>query len=617
MPVSAVIRLTPYCAGPLSHCIGLVASCIIMTSTASGQETQLLWGDLHVHTNMSQDAYPSNQGVSPEMAYRFARGIPIYYPNLDTKIKIDRPLDFMAVTDHAVSLGIDLMIRNESALLTQSEWGRRLVAEANSDGAWPGLFRYQVPAEFREQHNALTTSVDIKRSNWQIEIDAAENNYIPGTFTTFFAWEWTSLSPSPDGLKNLHRNVISNADAFQAASFIPFSNQDSIRPEDLWNFLEQTEARTGTDFVAIPHNSNLSGGLMFDDVDSDGRPLNAAYASDRMRWELLVEITQVKGTSEIHPALAPTDEFADYEIRRKLLAGQPTHPNPSDYVRTALVKGIGYQQSLQANPYKFGIIGATDSHIGVTSVEEGNFLGKMGWDTALSERPLAIGRDSFPAWEMSASGLTGVWATENTREAIFAAFKRRETYATTGPRISLRVFGGFVFEDSDAMANDIAEVGYRKGVPMGSDLVGDRRRRPVSLLIHAAKDPVGANLDRIQVVKGWIDAEGNQQSAVFDVAWSDGREPDANGKIPAVDNTVDTDTAFYTNDSGAAQLAVVWTDPQFNYAEHAVYYVRAIEIPTPRHSLYDALALGIPVAETGQPATIQERAYSSPIWYTP
>jgi hypothetical protein len=616
MPVSSLQELLHFnpCQKVLRLAILLSCGCSPM---ASAQKTQLLWGDLHLHTNMSQDAFPSNQGVSPEIAYRFARGIPIYYPNLDTRIKIDRPLDFLAVTDHAESLGIDMMIKDENELLSQSEWGRRLIAEGGGDKAWSGLWRYPVPEEFRDQNTALARSEDIKRSNWLLEVDAAEKNYIPGTFTTFFAWEWTSLSPSPDGLKNLHRNIISNADAAQAARFIPFSNQDSIRPEDLWNFLEQTEVRTGVDFVAIPHNSNLSGGLMFDDVDSDGRPLTAAYASDRMRWELLVEITQVKGTSEVHPALAPTDEFADYEIRRKLLAGQPTPPNPNDYVRTALVKGIGYQQSMQANPYKFGIVGATDSHIGVTSVQEDSFLGKMGWDTALSERPQAIGRDSFPAWEMSASGLTGVWATENTREAIFAAFKRRETYATTGPRISLRVFGGYVFEESDAMANDIAEVGYRKGVPMGSDLAGDRRRRPVSLLIHAARDPVGANLDRVQVVKGWIDADGAQQSKVFDVAWSGDRQRDADGNVPQVGNTVDTDTAMYSNNIGTAQLAVVWTDPQFNYSEHAVYYVRAIEIPTPRHSLYDALALGISGEETGQPATIQERAYSSPIWYTP
>jgi hypothetical protein len=464
------------------------------------------------------------------------------------------------------------------------------------------------------------TTLELRQSAWQKEIDAAEANYIPGTFTTFTAWEWTAMIEG----KNLHRNVISNAGAeanqfypFSAGQFYSLDGIDSTRPEALWAWLDETSARTGTDFIAIPHNSNISAGLMFDTVDSDGRPIGAAYASDRMRWESLVEITQMKGTSEIRPTLAPTDEFADYEIRRKLLIGTPTPPNAGDYVRTALMRGMEIESQVGENPYRFGFVGATDGHIGMSSVEENNFYGKIASDAKLSqhlprERPVI-----FPAWEMSASGLTGAWADENTRDSIFAALKRKEVYATTGPRIALRVFGGFSFDDDDADALDIASVGYEKGVPMGSDLTQAPRRASLELLIHAAKDPVGANLDRIQVIKGWLDDNNEAQQAIYDVAWSGDRSPGADGKVPAVGNTVDISTALYTNDIGAAQLATVWTDPDFDADQTAFYYVRVIEIPTPRHSLYDAVALGIDPAVTNYPATIQERAYSSPIWYTP
>jgi hypothetical protein len=354
---------------------------------------------------------------------------------------------------------------------------------------------------------------------------------------------------------------------------------------------------------------------MFDIVDSDGRPIDSTYAQDRSRWESLVEITQMKGTSEVHPALSSRDEFAEYEIRRKLLIGAPTPPNEGDYVRSALLRGLALGANVGTNPYKFGVIGATDGHIGISSVEEDNFYGKIASDSHLSdhlpkERPVI-----FPAWEMSASGLTGVWAEENTREAIFNALKRKEVYATTGPRIALRVFGGFDFTASDAEANDIAAVGYRKGIPMGGDLTTAPRGKTPGLLIHAAK--VGANLDRVQVIKGWIDAANQPQERIYDVAWSGARQPDAEGKVPDVGNTVDISTAKYTNAIGAVQLAAAWTDPDFDPALSAFYYVRVIEIPTPRHSLYDAVALGIDVSVTKYPATIQERAYSSPIWYTP
>jgi hypothetical protein len=599
--------------------VGLVLACL---SAGASAQTNLYWGDLHLHTNFSLDAYGvQNTYVTPDMAYRFARGIPIYHKALDTKVQIDRPLDFLGVTDHASNLGIDVQVVSADELLQKSEWGRKLIASVTEEAPWTGLLGYR--RSLGADGNAMmadVTTLELRQSAWQKEIDAAEANYLPGKFTTFVAWEWTAMI---DG-KNLHRNVVSNAGAeanrfypFSAGQFYSLDGIDSNRPEALWSWLDETSARTGTDFISIPHNSNISAGLMFDTVDSDGRPIDGDYAHERMRWESLVEITQMKGTSEIRPSLAPTDEFADFEIRRKLLIGTPTPPNAADYVRTALMRGMEIEREVGENPYRFGFIGATDGHIGMSSVEENNFYGKIASDAKLSdhlpkERPVI-----FPAWEMSASGLTGVWAEENTRESIFAALKRKEVYATTGPRIALRVFGGFAFDDDDARAIDIAAVGYAKGLPMGSDLTQAPAGRSPSLLIHAAKDPAGANLDRIQVIKGWVDDDGVAQQAVYDVAWAGARTRGADGKVPPVGNTVDITTALYTNDIGAAQLAVVWTDPDFDRAQSAFYYVRIIEIPTPRHSLYDAVALGIDPAITKQPTTLQERAYSSPIWYTP
>jgi hypothetical protein len=585
-------------------------------------QTNLYWGDLHLHTNFSLDAYGvQNRSMTPDMAYRFARGIPIHHTVLDTKVQIDRPLDFLAVTDHASNLGIDMQVVSNNELLRQTEWGRRLIESVSEDNPWTGLLGYRrsLGPDGAAMMDQVTT-LALRKSAWDAEVDAAEENYLPGTFTTLFGWEWTAMIEG----KNLHRNVISSADAEQARQFTPFSagqfhsiGDDSNRPEDLWTWLEETSAETGSDFVVIPHNPNLSGGLMFDTVDSDGRPIDSGYAQNRMRWETLVEITQMKGTSEIRPALAPTDEFADYEVRRKLLIGTPTPPSEADYVRTALMRGLEIESGIGTNPYKFGFVGATDGHVSLSSVEEDNFYGKIATDAKLSQHVVTERPVIFPAWEMSASGLTGVWAEENTRESLFAAMKRKEVYATTGPRIALRVFGGFDFEPGDARASDLPAVGYDKGIAMGGDLTNAPAGRAPSLLIHAAKDAVGANLDRVQVIKGWLDADGEAAQRIYDVAWSGDRVRDADGKLPAVGSTVDIATAMYTNDIGAAQLATVWTDPDFDPDRTAFYYVRVIEIPTPRHSLYDAVALGIDVGETRQPATLQERAYSSPIWYTP
>ena len=592
-----------------------------------GTETHVYWGDVHLHSNYSWDAYGTgNTTASPDDAYRFARGLPVIHPALHTTVRIRRPLDFLAVTDHAIMLGEQAMLDQRDPELLATEWGKKLLAiheERPVGGVMREGGRLGVMAgpdggtPERKEMMDQVFSPAIRRRAWDAEIDAAEKNNVPGTFTTLIAWEWTS---TPGG-KNLHRCVITNADGEQARQFIPFSNYQSQRPEDLWRFFEETKARTGVDFISIPHNSNLSGGLMFDVVDSDGRPISAEYARTRMRWETEVEIAQSKGTSEVLPQLAPTDEFAGFEIWQRLLVNRPQPPSPHDYVRTALLEGIQFQHDIGVNPYKLGFVGATDSHTGLSTVQENGFLGDFGADPTPAERLAEIQPGAMPfifsAWTLSAAGRAAVWAPENTRQAIFDAFKRKEVYGTTGTRIVLRVFGGFDFRAADARAKDIAKVGYRKGVPMGGELTNAPPSAVPSFLIFAAKDPLSGNLDRVQVIKGWVDSSGQTHEHIYNVAWSGDRKLDADGGLAPVGNTVDESTATYTNTIGAAELATVWKDPDFDPQQLGFYYVRVLEIPTPRHSLYDAVALGITASETHQPASIQERAYSSPIWYTP
>jgi hypothetical protein len=591
------------------------------------QETHLYWGDLHLHTNHSLDAYGTgNTSLTPDQAYRFARGLPVIHPALGTTVQIDRPLDFLAVTDHAEMLGTQALLDRRDPKLLSTAWGKKMLAIHQKEGV-SGVMRESGRLGFmggpqgtpeRKEMLDQVFSPEIRKESWDDEIDAAEKNNVPGKFTALIGWEWSS---TPGG-KNLHRCVISNADGTNARKFIPYSSIESFKPEDLWGFLEKTKQETGVDFISMPHNSNLSGGLMFDIVDSEGRPINAEYARQRMRWETEVEITQGKGTSEMLPQLAPTDEFANFEIWQRLLIGTPMPVSPHDYVRSALLEGLDIQHKVGVNPYKFGFIGNTDSHTGLSTVQESNFQGHFVADETPADRLAEIQVDAkkrfvFPAWVLSASGRAAVWAKENTREGIFDALKRKEVYGTTGTRIALRVFGGFRFRSSDANAKDIAKIGYGKGVPMGGDLTNAPKNEAPSFLIYAAKDPMSGNLDRIQVIKGWVDEAGNTQQHIYNVAWSGDRKFDDKGALPAVGDTVDVSNATYTNTIGAAQLATVWKDPDFKPEQLAFYYVRVLEIPTPRHSLFDAIALGIPVSETKEPASIQERAYSSPIWYTP
>ena len=407
--------------------------------------------------------------------------------------------------------------------------------------------------------------------------------------------------------------MLTPVDGTTAKKFFPFSANDSDNPEDLWAWLTKTRAQTGIDFVAIPHNSNLSKGAMFARTATAGDPIDAGYARVRSHWETVVEVTQTKGTSETHPLLSPGDEFADFEIYKKGLPGTspPTFTEP-DYVRSALKTGLELDLQLGVNPYKFGMIGSTDNHTGLASVEEDNFMGKFALDSIPENK--AEGFYGNPGWLQSASGLAAVWATDNTREEIFAALRRREVYGSSGPRIAVRFFAGYDFTKDDLKARDLAPVGYSKGVPMGSDLTGSEQAP--SFLAHAVKDPEGANLDRIQIVKSWLDSDGKAREKIFNVAWSGERTPDPDGNLPPVGDSVERNSTRYTNDIGAPELAALWTDPEFDPDRRAFYYLRVLQVPTPRNSLYDSVALQA-TPPNGYPAVIQERVYTSPIWYTP
>jgi hypothetical protein len=426
-----------------------------------------------------------------------------------------------------------------------------------------------------------------------------------------------------DGGDNLHRNVIFKGSGEQALQVIPLTTFETQDPEKLWEWMANYEAKTGDRVHAIPHNGNMSNGRMFEEQRFDGSPMTPEWAAQREKYERLYELTQIKGQSEQHPSLAPEDEFADWDLWDRgnlILAPKPPGSYPKEYWREALKVGMRLEDELGTNPFKVGANGGTDTHTGLSTTEEDNFFGKFKTlEPSNVERwsfPIITGpTDSYMGWEMSASGVTGVWATENTREAIWDAMYRRETFATTGPRISVRLFGGFGLSDADLQGDSVAN-GYAGGVPMGGDLASAPEGQAPTFLVSATKDPDGANLDRLQVIKGWVDAGGGQHEAIYDVAWSDDRAPGPDGKLPPVGDTVNRDNATYENSIGDAQFAAVWTDPDFDPAVKAFYYLRVLEIPTPRWSLYDKVKLGAE-PDASVPLVHQERAFSSPIWYTP
>lgn len=585
-----------------------------------GYPQEVYWGDTHLHTSVSMDANLFGvTSLGPEDAYRFARGETVTAAN-GMPARLSKPLDFLVVADHAEYLGVMPLIRAANPLLMQNETARawQQIIEQRDPTAF-GRLMLEIGNSYEDGEPLLTLPEGVP-SPWEANNRAADAANQPGVFTAFIGYEWSAM---PGG-NNLHRIMIFRDSAERADQVTPFSAFDSDNPEDLWRWLADYEEKTGGQVLAIPHNSNLSGGMMFAETTLDGRPLDEDYARERARWEPLLEVTQIKGDSEAHPGLSPNDEFADYGSwdQYNIAMNDPQQPAMQrfQYARPALQLGLRLEEQIGSNPFRFGMIGSSDSHTALAAVEEDNFWGKKAGDEPGHKRTETIW--GIPEAEMSntlqvASGYAAVWATENTREALFDAMQRREVYATTGPRIRLRFFGGWEYTDADLGGPNPALSGYRKGVPMGAELpVAAEGAEAPRFMLHALKDPDGANLDRIQVVKGWVDSWGEMHERVYDVAWGGDRQLDGQGRLPAVGNTVDLATARYSNTIGSAELAAVWTDPEFDPEQPAVYYVRVLEIPTPRWTLYDQVRLGVDLPE-GTEVVHQERAYSSPIWYRP
>ena len=576
------------------------------------------WGDTHLHTYLSGDAYSFGATITPDEAYRFAKGETIRTDG-DENTRIRRPLDFMMVADHANNMGVlPALVAGDLRVLTTkgaAELAKRLArrptvsellksATEEEYDAGSKLIGAAKAIAFRD----YGIEESFKRDVWQEVVAVAERHNDPGTFTTFVGYEYT---PTP-----IHRNVLFVGGPSDTLQTLPFSSADSQNPEDLWAHLTRYKEMTGSDVIAIPHNSNLSRGNTFRQVTFEGKPISSDYARIRSDIEPIIEVTQIKGDSETYPLISPNDEFADHETYglRGPTADKESNRTIEDvarasYARSALQTGLDIEANVGVNPYKFGMIGSTDAHTGIASVDEDNFWGKLGGAEPSRFRPARQAN-----W--ASAGYAAVWATENTREAIFSALKRREVYATTGPRITLRFFAGWDFSDGDALRPDIAVIGYGRGVPMGADLIQSEGTKAPTFLVRATKDPEGANLDRVQIIKGWRDESGKLKEKVYNVAWSGQRNIDANGLLPSVGSTVNLPEASYKNTIGTSELSATWRDPDFNQSERAVYYVRVLQIPTPRWTVYDAKFYGVNFPQT-PPPVIEERAYSSPIWYTP
>ncbi|PDT72644.1 DUF3604 domain-containing protein [Bradyrhizobium sp. C9] len=589
--------------------------------------TRPYFGDTHLHTAISFDAGAFGARLKPRDAYRFARGEQVT-SNSGQSVKLSRPLDFLVVADHSDNMGFftDMMAGKPEILadptgrrwydMIQSGKGDEAAIEiiiSFSHGTFPKDLIY-APGS-RAYHNT-----------WLDNVAAADQYNDPGRFTALIGYEWTSNT----GGNNLHRNVIFRDNGDKASQVDPFTVTPpfgSDNPADLWKWMESYEKKTGGSVLAISHNGNLSNGLMFPTVETFGKKIDRDYAETRAKWERLYEATQTKGDSETHPFLSPNDEFASFERWDKgNLDGSVAKKKEMlefEYARSALKNGLKLEQSLGVNPYKFGMIGSTDAHTGLVAVEEDNFFGKTAPQEPSPKRLMSTFVDNKETgvkimdWEVSASGYAAVWARENTRASLWDAMERKETYATTGSRMIVRLFGGWDFAPGDADNRMPANVGYTKGVPMGGDLGAAPQDKAPTFLVAALKDPIGANLDRYQIVKGWLDRAGNAQEKVYDVAWSGDRKPDSKtGKLPSVGSTVDVANATWGNTIGSPELVAVWKDPDFDPKLRAFYYGRVIEIPTPRWTAYDAKRFGV-APLPGTAMTVTERAYTSPIWYSP
>ncbi len=626
--VAALVLLVTTTA--LSGCDRIKQATGVGGGSATVAETaypeRVFWGDTHLHTSNSVDAFGFGVRLDPEQALRFARGEEVQ-ATTGMKAKLARPLDFLVITDHSDALGGTKALADAPRMLISDPTMLR----------WHDMFNgtpqesQRAMAEMitaRAQNNlpsALTddkAAADRNRSIWNAHLETVEEYNDPGKFTAFMGFEYTLM----DGGKNLHRNVIFRDGQDKVKTVVPLGAWGpSASTDSLWSYMEAYEKSTGGQVLAIPHNSNLSNGLMFELTAPGGGPMTAEYARRRASHEPLVEITQIKGDSEAHPFLSPNDEFAGFGVAGwelgdlAMAEGKQNRMFAGEYVREALKRGMVLEAQTGVNPYKFGVIGSTDSHTALSTGDEDNFFGKHTGTEPSASRvtdPQNLGtRQGRFGWHYLAGGYAAVWAKANTRAAIWDAMARREVYASTGPRMTVRVFGGWDFKTDD-LKGDWVKAGYARGVPMGGELKPGGTGAP-SFIISALKDPVGANLDRVQVVKGWVDASGKAQERVYDVVWSDmDKRALVGGKVPAVGDTVDVATATYQNTIGAGNLATVWTDPEFDPKLRAFYYVRVMEIPTPSWPAYDAVRFKLKLGPEVR-VKQQERAYTSAIWYTP
>ncbi|MBD9649916.1 DUF3604 domain-containing protein [Ensifer sp. ENS09] len=589
--------------------------------------TRPLFGDTHLHTGASFDAGAFGARLTPRDAYRFARGEEIMASS-GQPAKLSRPLDFLVVADHSDNMGMfpDLFAGKPDVIADPQakSWYDMITSGQGAKAALEIIFSFgkgTLPP-------SMIYGPDTRpyKNAWQDTIKAAEEYNEPGHFTAFIGYEWTSNTAG----NNLHRNVIFRDNADKASQVVPYTTLKPLgsdNPRDLWKWMQAYEDKTGGNVLAIAHNGNLSNGRMFPMIESfTGKPVDKDYVEQRSRWERLYETTQTKGTGEAHPALSPNDEFASFEIWDfgNLDASERKTPEmlEFEYARSALKNGLKLEAQLGTNPYKFGLVGSSDSHTGLAAMEEDNFFGKTTPQEPSPERLTATfvkdakTKITVMDWEVGASGYAAVWAQENTRDSIWDAMQRKETYATTGPRMLVRFFAGWDFEPADAEGRNPGAIGYAKGVPMGGDLTKAPEGKAPTFLVAALRDPIGANLDRYQIVKGWLDGNGETHEQVYDVAWSAGRKPGADGKVPSVGDTVDVANATWTNTIGAPELIAVWKDPKFDPNQKAFYYGRVLEIPTPRWTAYDGKRFGTKALE-GTRMTVTERAYTSPIWYTP
>ncbi len=582
----------------------------------SNPNRDVFFGNLHVHTSWSFDGYINGSVNNPDDAYRWAKGEAIPGGGDGTPLQIKVPLDWYIVSDHAEYLGALPMMADPDSPVSKHPLAADVTGDdpAKSFAAYGKISdgMYSAPPKI----DPILGDPELAKSVWSKVVEIADSHYQPGKFTTMAGYEWTA---APDW-RNIHRVVIFRDS--KHVPKVPFSALDSSKPEELWQWMDQQRA-AGNDLLAVPHNGNASDGIMFPVGKSfGGSELNAEYTAARMRNEPVYEISQIKGTSETHPTLFPNDEFGGFEIWDYTLAPTATPPEhkKGGYVREALIRGMKLANEGKGNPFKYGFIGDSDTHNSASTIEEDNYTGKFGFENNPKHRlqgpPGTPPEAALQVRSFSSGGLAGVWAYSNTRDGIFEAIKRKETFATSGPRLKVRFFGGFGLKIDSLGSDGDLKKAYADGVPMGGDLKSAPSGKSPTFLVHAVKEANGANLDRIQIIKGWVDKSGKEQSKIYDVALSDDRKPGADGKIPAVGNTVNEADATYSNSIGDTQLSISWSDPDFDASLAAVYYARVLQIPTPRWSTYDAARNGLE-RPTDVPVSIQERAWTSPIWYTP